>query len=91
MTELDAGQFLRDTHGTYSWRMTCLTSDESGCAPDGTIGVRFTDGLHFCTDPAFAAHGCVGTENQGGERRASAGIASGLLPGLAAIAAASNH
>ncbi len=30
MTELDAGQFLRDTHGTYSWRMTCLTSGESG-------------------------------------------------------------
>ena len=91
VTELDAGQFLRDTHGTYSWRMTCLTSDEPGCASDGTIGVRFTDGLHFCTDPAFAAHGCLGTENQGGERRASAGIATGLLPGLAALAAGSNH
>jgi peptidoglycan/LPS O-acetylase OafA/YrhL len=91
VTELDAGKFLRDINGRYSWRMPCLPGGEPGCAADDTIGVRFVDGLHFCTDLAFAAHGCLGTENQGGERRASAGIASGLLPGLAALAATSNH
>jgi len=86
VTVLDAGMFLRDVHGNYSWRMPCLPGGEPGCASDGTIGVRFVDGLHFCTDPAFAAHGCQGVDNQGGERRASAGIASGLLPSLAALA-----
>jgi peptidoglycan/LPS O-acetylase OafA/YrhL len=88
VTLLDAGTFLRDSHGTYSWRMPCLPGGEPGCTSDGTIGVRFVDGLHFCTDPGFAAHGCPGVENQGGERRASAGIAAGLLPSLAALAAA---
>ena len=90
VTELDAGTFLRDLHGNYTWRMPCLPGGEPGCAADGTIGVRFVDGLHFCTDPAFAAHGCQGVENQAGERRASAGIAAGLLPSLAALAGSSH-
>jgi hypothetical protein len=45
--------------------------------------VRFTDGFHFCTDPEYAAHGCVGADHQAGERRASAAVATGILEYLA--------
>ena len=88
VTELDAGLYLRDTNGQYVWAMPCLPGGEPGCDPrQHTVGVRYIDGFHYCTDPAFAAHGCVGAEHQAGERRAAAGIAAGLLPSLAALTA----
>jgi hypothetical protein len=83
VTLLDAGTFLRDTDGQYVWRMPCLPGGEPGCDPTThTVGVRYVDGLHFCTDPAFAAHGCEGADHQAGERRAAAAVASGLLASL---------
>ena len=82
VTFLDAGVFLRDETGAYRWTMPCLPDGEPGCQPDGNVGVRFVDGLHYCTDPDFAAHGCVGDEHQAGERRAAAAMASGLIPSL---------
>jgi peptidoglycan/LPS O-acetylase OafA/YrhL len=87
ITFVDAGRFVRDDHGTYLWRMPCLDRGEPGCAPDDTVGVRFVDGVHFCTDPNFAAHGCVGAEHQAGERRVSASIAEGVLPELTKLLA----
>lgn len=85
VTELDAGIYLRQD-GQYVWDMPCLQGGEPGCDPQQhTVGVRYIDGFHFCTDPAFAAHGCVGAEHQAGERRAAASIAAGLLPSLAAL------
>jgi hypothetical protein len=87
ITLLDAGTFLRTLDGRYAWRMPCVTGGEDGCEPDGTVGVRFVDGFHFCTDPQFAAHGCVGVDHQAGERRAAAAVAAGLLPTLQTLAA----
>jgi hypothetical protein len=80
VTLLDAGLFLRGVDGQYAWRMPCVAA-EPGC-DGGTVGVRYVDGFHFCTDPSFSAHGCVGVENQAGERRAAAAVATGLLPSL---------
>ncbi|HEV7732262.1 MAG TPA: hypothetical protein VGR62_08890, partial [Candidatus Binatia bacterium] len=83
ITLLDAGAFLRDTNGEYVWRMPCVAGGEPGCDPaTKTVGVRYVDGLHFCTDADFAAHGCVGAGNQAGERRAAAAVASGLISSL---------
>jgi hypothetical protein len=82
VTVLDAGSFLRTDTGEYAWRMPCLPEGEPGCALDGTIGVRYLDGLHFCTDPQFAWQGCSGEEYMGGRRRAAASLALGLVPGL---------
>jgi hypothetical protein len=81
VTVLDAGLFLRGADGQYAWRMPCVAA-EAGCDAHGTVGVRFIDGFHFCTDPYFAAHGCEGVENQAGERRAASAVATGLLPSL---------
>ncbi len=85
VTVLDGGKFLRDSAGQYLWRMPCLPGGEPGCDSTDTVGVRFVDGLHFCTDPGYAAHGCIGAEHQAGERRAAASIASGLIPSLQAV------
>ncbi len=85
VTLLDAGTFLRDADGVYVWRMPCVTGGEPGCDAQGTVGIRWTDGFHYCTDPAFEAHGCVGVENQAGERRASAAVAQVLIPSLEAL------
>jgi peptidoglycan/LPS O-acetylase OafA/YrhL len=85
VTLLDAGTFVRDASGEYVWRMPCIAGGEPGC--DGTtdtVGVRYVDGLHFCTDPDFAAHGCEGAQNQAGERRAAAAVASGLITSIQA-------
>ncbi|MFI5046123.1 MAG: acyltransferase family protein, partial [Acidimicrobiia bacterium] len=46
---IDGGIFIRDAEGAYQWRMPCLPGGEPGCAADGTIGVRWVDGFHFCT------------------------------------------
>ena len=54
VTLLDAGTFLRDADGVYGWRMPCVTGGEPGCDAQNTVGVRWTDGFHFCTDIAFA-------------------------------------
>jgi peptidoglycan/LPS O-acetylase OafA/YrhL len=91
ITLLDAGRFIRDANDNYVWRMPCVSRSEPGCDAQGTIGVRYVDGLHFCTDPEFSAHGCEGKENQGGERRATAAVASGLLPSLATLATKSKR
>jgi peptidoglycan/LPS O-acetylase OafA/YrhL len=85
VTELDAGTFLRDTTGQYDWRMPCLPRGEPGCDAQHTVGVRWVDGFHYCTDPGFAAHGCEGVQNQAGERRAAAAVAAGLLPSVTAL------
>ncbi|HEX3456207.1 MAG TPA: acyltransferase, partial [Gaiellaceae bacterium] len=72
---IDAGIFLRDAAGVYQWRMPCLPGGEPGCDDsDHTIGVRWVDGFHFCTDPHWNGHSCV-PEDAGGERRAAAAIA----------------
>jgi peptidoglycan/LPS O-acetylase OafA/YrhL len=84
ITYVDAGVFLRDANGVYQWRMPCVTRNEPGCDASGTVGVRYLDGYHFCTDPDFAAHGCIGTEHQAGERRAAAAIADAVIPVLSA-------
>ena len=55
------------------------TGGEAGCDAQSGVGVRFTDGFHFCTDPDYAAHGCVGAQYQAGERRASAAVAAGIV------------
>ena len=69
ITVLDAGVYVRDASGVYQWRMPCIAGGEAGCDAQNTVGVRFVDGLHFCTDPDFAADGCVGDEFKAGERR----------------------
>ncbi len=87
VTVLDAGTFLRTDAGEYVWRMPCVPGGEAGCAPDGTVGVRYIDGLHFCTDPEFSGHGCIGEHHMAGQRRAASAIAVGLVPGLQEVAA----
>jgi hypothetical protein len=79
ITFVDAGTFLRDAGGSYQWRMPCIAGGEPGCDAQSTVGVRFTDGFHYCTDPDYAAHGCVGAQYQAGERRASAAVAAGIV------------
>jgi peptidoglycan/LPS O-acetylase OafA/YrhL len=81
ITVLDAGTFLRTDVGQYPWRLPCLPN-EPGCGKDHTVGVRWTDGFHYCTDPKFSAHRCPQTVNQAGERRAASAVAAGLLPWL---------
>jgi hypothetical protein len=81
ITVLDAGTFLRTDVGQYPWRMPCLPN-EPGCDKHHTVGVRWTDGFHYCTDPNFAAGGCPQIVNQAGEHRAAAAVAAGLLPWL---------
>ncbi len=76
---VDAGRFIRNTDGEYLWRMQCVPGGEAGCADDGTIGVRFVDGIHFCTDPEFGRHSCPHPEDAGGERRVAAAIAETIL------------
>ena len=39
-TFVDGGVFLRDDAGQYRWTMLCVSDDEPGCGPDGTVGVR---------------------------------------------------
>jgi len=87
VTVLDAGSFVRTDTGEYVWRMPCVPEGEPGCAPDGTVGVRYVDGLHFCTDPEFSGHGCIAEEHMGGERRAASSLAVGLVPGLQELVA----
>jgi len=87
ITVLDVGKFLRTDEGEYVWRMPCLPEGEAGCAPDGTVGVRYVDGLHFCTDPEFSGHGCIGEHHKAGQRRAAAAVAVDLIPKLRGIAA----
>ena len=74
MTVIDGGLFLRDAAGVYQWRMPCLPGGEPGCDPDGTIGVRWVDGFHFCTFTDWDGHSCL-PENGGGERRVGTAIA----------------
>jgi peptidoglycan/LPS O-acetylase OafA/YrhL len=82
ITAIDGGVYLRDDVGTYLWRAPCVAGGEAGCRPDGTVPIRFVDGLHFCTDPDFAVHGCVDDEHAAGERRVAAAIAEQMLPVL---------
>jgi peptidoglycan/LPS O-acetylase OafA/YrhL len=77
ITVLDAGAFLRTSSTRYPWRMPCVPG-EAGCSR-GSVGVRWTDGFHYCTDPGFSAHRCPRVANQAGERRAAASVADGLL------------
>ena len=56
--------------GKSQWRMPCVTSAESGCAADGTVGVRFPGdgGLHFCSDPDWIAHNSICADQFAGRR-----------------------
>jgi peptidoglycan/LPS O-acetylase OafA/YrhL len=82
ITVLDAGTFLRDGAGQYLWRMPCLAG-EAGCGSNHTVGVRWHDGFHFCTDPGFGKQlRCPNAGSRAGERRAAAAVAAGLLPSL---------
>jgi hypothetical protein len=82
VTYLDAGQFIRDATGTYTWRMPCLQGGEAGCDTDDTVAVRFYDGLHFCGDERYYERGCTAPQFEAGERRVAASIAVGLIPAL---------
>jgi peptidoglycan/LPS O-acetylase OafA/YrhL len=82
ITVVDAGRYLRDTDGSYLWRMPCVDAGEPGCRPDGTVPVRFTDGVHFCTDAEFATKGCRAEEDAAGQRRAAASIAVDVIDTL---------
>jgi peptidoglycan/LPS O-acetylase OafA/YrhL len=86
---LDEGTFLRDARGVYQWRMPCLPGGEVGCDADGSIGVRWVDGAHFCTTPEWDGRTCIEAD-RGGERRAGAAIARqitelGLEGGVASL------
>jgi peptidoglycan/LPS O-acetylase OafA/YrhL len=86
---LDAGRYLRDASGRYQWSLPCASGGEAGCA-NGTVSVRDpTDGgLHFCADPAFSFTGApCPVKFAGGERRAAASIAYGLVLSLQALTA----
>ncbi len=74
VTLVDPGLFVRDAKGTYQWRMPCLPGGEPGCDADGTIGVRYTDGFHLCTDPAWDGTNCSPV-HAGGARRVTAAVA----------------
>jgi len=84
ITLLDSATFVRSDDGQFVWRMPCLPGGEAGCDASSTVGVRYVDGLHFCTDPEFSGHGCIGARYQAGERRAAASVAAGLVPSLVA-------
>jgi peptidoglycan/LPS O-acetylase OafA/YrhL len=86
ITVLDAGTYLRSEAGVYQWRMPCLPG-EPGCSADDTVGVRWTDGFHYCTYAPFGAehNDCPSPQYQAGERRAAAGLASALLPKMTAL------
>ena len=84
VTVLDAGAFVRSDTRQYLWRMPCLPGGEPGCEGDGMVGVRYIDGLHFCTDPEFSGKGCRFARYQAGERRAASSVAVGLIPSLTA-------
>ncbi len=64
--------------------MPCVDSKEPGCDENGRVGVRFVDGIHFCTDPEFATRGCPDPAEAAGERRAAAAIANELIEVLGA-------
>jgi peptidoglycan/LPS O-acetylase OafA/YrhL len=85
ITVLDSGTFVRTDNGKYVFRMPCLPDGEPGCNANDTVGVRFTDGFHFCTNPEFAGEGCLLDEQKGGQRRGAASIAAGLIPSLEAL------
>jgi len=85
VTVLDAGAFIRSDNREYVWRMPCLPGGEPGCEGDGMVGVRYVDGLHFCTDPEFSGKGCRFARYQAGERRAASSVAVGLIPSLTAL------
>ena len=89
ITAVDAGTYLRDADGTYLWRMPCVSADEPGCQPDGTVPVRFVDGVHFCVSADFAARD-VCARRTGGERRVAAAIAEQMLPVMRAQFATPN-
>ena len=80
VTLLDVGTFLRDADGVYGWRMPCVNGGEPGCDAQNTVGVRWTDGFHFCTNIAFATEGCLVVEDQAGERRAAVAVAQRAHP-----------
>lgn len=84
ITAVDAGRHLRDLDGTYLWRMPCAEADEIGCRPDGTVPVRFVDGVHFCTDADFGAVGCIRPEAAAGERRAASAIGESIIEVMSA-------
>jgi peptidoglycan/LPS O-acetylase OafA/YrhL len=88
ITLVDAGVFLHDDRGRYPWQMPCLRG-EPGCTPRQTVGVRWiNDGFHFCyTVGAFKLDQCPVAE-AAGERRAAAGIATGIVTSLEALVAA---
>ena len=82
---VDAGRYLRNPDGTYVWRMPCVAGGEPGCREDGTVGVRFVDGIHFCTNPAYATQGCIDPADAAGERRATAAVAESVLARLRSL------
>ena len=83
ITVLDAGAFIRDDKGVYQWRMPCVDG-EAGCSKNHTVGVRWTDGFHYCADPAFGSRHdvCPSPKDQAGERRVASGLAEALMTSL---------
>jgi hypothetical protein len=82
ITAVDGGRFVRDLDGTYLWRMPCVNGAEPGCDSDGTVPVRFVDGMHFCANESFGLEGCNRDEDSAGQRRAAASIAVDVIPAV---------
>lgn len=82
VTFVDGGVFLRDAEGAYQWRMPCVAGGEPGCDDNGEVVVRFTDGVHFCSDPKFPEGKCADPRFQGGQNRAAAAIMATVLPDM---------
>jgi hypothetical protein len=82
ITAVDGGRFVRDLDGTYLWRMPCVNGAEPGCDSDGTVPVRFVDGMHFCANGSFGLEGCNRDEDSAGQRRAAASIAVDVIPAV---------
>jgi hypothetical protein len=82
ITAVDGGRFVRDVDGTYLWRMPCVADNEPGCTSEGTVPVRFVDGMHFCANESFGLEGCKAAEDSAGQRRAAASIAVDVISTL---------
>lgn len=82
ITAVDGGRFVRDVDGTYLWRMPCVADNEPGCTSEGTVPVRFVDGMHFCANESFGLEGCRAAEDSAGQRRAAASITVDVISTL---------
>ena len=87
ITVLDAGKFVRTTRASTCGACRACRAASRGATRTAPSACATIDGLHFCTDPDFAGHGCIGEQHQAGQRRAAASLAVDLVPSLQQLAA----